>query len=677
MKKIFTLCFLLISAGFTYAQTSISSNIGTNTTWNTAGNPYIITSDIRIDSGVTLTLDPGVEVHIQGSGSLMVLGRLDANGTQSDSILIKGVPGGPGSYAPYINYLGVINMNYTHLDSMKNGIYANNAIINNNKHLARLNIKNSRFTRIPGLGIFAFHNDSSWTYIDSCHFSNCWNAINGQFCTITNSEFISNTNGVLGSDHVIDNSVFRTHTQNAIKLFLPFDVRNCHFEDQYDPALLLLATFGSPGQTSHFENNTLINNDIGLHVYRDTGMISSNNLIIRGNEICSDSINLFYDVFSGSATTIFPILDLKENCWCEWTSPAVWPTFSNPFNKLINIVPIDSTCLPSLVFPGDANHDQVVDNTDLLPIGLNFGQTGPPRSNPSLNWVGQRADDWGTSQANGRDIKHADSDGNGTIDGGDTLAIGLNYGLTHNSWRRPESQGDYLLSFAMPTANILPGDSLSIPVQLGTVDTPALGIYGLAFSINYDPLVLDSTGIKISYANSWLGTKNTDMITFDRDFYSMGQTDIALVRTDQNSQSGHGMIASVIIVISEDIAKKERPIELTFTNVRAIDSLGQAIPLNTANGQAIVAIGTSKAAEAEIEVASYPNPAGDLLYLESRHTEIKHASLHSLEGKQLLEIQGPPGKNAVLNTSQIPSGLYLLHIQTNKGSRTLKIVVQH
>jgi hypothetical protein len=43
------------------------------------------------------------------------------------------------------------------------------------------------------------------------------------------------------------------------------------------------------------------------------------------------------------------------------------------------------------VYPGDADHSQQVDMNDLLPIGIHFGRTGPPRPNASLQWQPQLA----------------------------------------------------------------------------------------------------------------------------------------------------------------------------------------------------------------------------------------------------------------------------------------------
>ncbi len=48
----------------TPAETIINSNITTDTTWTLANSPYHVTNNIEVDAGVTLTIEPGVQVWI-------------------------------------------------------------------------------------------------------------------------------------------------------------------------------------------------------------------------------------------------------------------------------------------------------------------------------------------------------------------------------------------------------------------------------------------------------------------------------------------------------------------------------------------------------------------------------------------------------------------------------------
>ena len=46
------------------AQTNVSGNITTNTTWTVSGSPYVLTGDIRVRGGATLTVESGVQVNL-------------------------------------------------------------------------------------------------------------------------------------------------------------------------------------------------------------------------------------------------------------------------------------------------------------------------------------------------------------------------------------------------------------------------------------------------------------------------------------------------------------------------------------------------------------------------------------------------------------------------------------
>ncbi len=40
------------------ARTDIDSDVTSNTTWDISGSPYVITGNIYVESGVTLTINP-------------------------------------------------------------------------------------------------------------------------------------------------------------------------------------------------------------------------------------------------------------------------------------------------------------------------------------------------------------------------------------------------------------------------------------------------------------------------------------------------------------------------------------------------------------------------------------------------------------------------------------------
>ncbi len=74
-----------------FDQTNPVSGGLTTTTWTSAESPYHVTDTITVLSGNTLTIEPGVDVLFNADVPFVVLGALNAVGTETDSIrFIKG-----------------------------------------------------------------------------------------------------------------------------------------------------------------------------------------------------------------------------------------------------------------------------------------------------------------------------------------------------------------------------------------------------------------------------------------------------------------------------------------------------------------------------------------------------------------------------------------------------------
>ena len=71
---LFALLSLFVLAGPppAAALTPVGGDITTSTTWDIAGSPYQVTSDVIVRNGATLTIAPGVSVRLQGNRSIYV-----------------------------------------------------------------------------------------------------------------------------------------------------------------------------------------------------------------------------------------------------------------------------------------------------------------------------------------------------------------------------------------------------------------------------------------------------------------------------------------------------------------------------------------------------------------------------------------------------------------------------
>jgi hypothetical protein len=79
------------------------------------------------------------------------------------------------------------------------------------------------------------------------------------------------------------------------------------------------------------------------------------------------------------------------------------------------------------------------------------------------------------------------------------------------------------------------------------------------------------------------------------------------------------------------------------------------------------------------QVSVYPNPAAQILNIkvEEVNRTVTGISLYNVEGKEAMSVTGAKGKELyLLNTSDIPKGLYYLHIKSDKGKIVEKVLVR-
>jgi len=85
---------LLLSTKLSYSLVEVSGQIPFSTVWQKLLSPYLLTGDIQVPAGVTLTIEPGVEVRYSGAYEMLVQGTLVAKGTVQDSVVFtNGVAG--------------------------------------------------------------------------------------------------------------------------------------------------------------------------------------------------------------------------------------------------------------------------------------------------------------------------------------------------------------------------------------------------------------------------------------------------------------------------------------------------------------------------------------------------------------------------------------------------------
>ena len=85
---ILSIILSLFLTGLSHADTKVSGNITTDTTWTLANSPFIVTGTVQVLAGATLTIEPGVTVKFDKDTLLRVGGELVAEGTENQMITL-------------------------------------------------------------------------------------------------------------------------------------------------------------------------------------------------------------------------------------------------------------------------------------------------------------------------------------------------------------------------------------------------------------------------------------------------------------------------------------------------------------------------------------------------------------------------------------------------------------
>ncbi len=310
-----------------------------------------------------------------------------------------------------------------------------------------------------------------------------------------------------------------------------------------------------------------------------------------------------------------------------------------------------------IVWPGDTDNSGVVNQADVLPLGLHWGTLGPVRDNASTAWVGQPATPWSPEAAT-----YADANGNGVISQADVLPIGLNWGESHTttplvsasrklgSQKLAGTNAPVLWMNLVGDAN--PGEEFTIEVTADDVSD----LFGISFELAFSPATL------VEVQEVTQGDLLGDDIIFVENV-AEGLVSVGLSRKAGQGGVGSSGVVAIIRARMSSAASIEDETLLNLQNVLANDPDGVSIEFDVLNGKVVTSVGTDFGALPS-DFALYPNvpnpfnPSTRIGYDLPEQTEVK-IDVFDLLGRHvqsLVDDTRPAGQHVAVWNGQTKSG---------------------
>lgn len=334
------------------------------------------------------------------------------------------------------------------------------------------------------------------------------------------------------------------------------------------------------------------------------------------------------------------------------------------------------------VCPGDANNDGLVNNLDVLAIGMAYNVEGPPRDPPyqGAQWAAKPFHPWNIFlPATKVDLAFADSDGNGLIDQPDVEAIQLHYDSAHHLTYPPSApysppnanlpaQASLELHFQQNAAH--PGDTVWLDVVFLPPPNipPGLMPLGVAFALEFDEtLVQDSlTSILFPPDDALLVAGAAARFALAR-AVPPGRVELGVAGKGSPALDKPRLLCTVGLVLANAFPPGHvASLQVAPSSMLVINPLGQSM-LVTANTAEIKLTTAARQAAAPLPLRTYPSPARRSLRIESPEAPLIRLAVFDRLGRRML-LQTLPALNAFdLPLAEWPAGPYWIEVSSSDG----------
>lgn len=351
----------------------------------------------------------------------------------------------------------------------------------------------------------------------------------------------------------------------------------------------------------------------------------------------------------------------------------------------------DCNCIDDCVFEGDLNGDGRVSAEDLLVLGRYMGAEGTARdSSGETIWVGTSSDAWGITNNKGKDLKHADANGDGRLTAADAQAIYDNFGKVSGLVPR-ENLGIKDIPFeliAVPET-VDSGEVQDIFIVLGSEAKPANGIHGISFGLNLG--AIDSSSLQVEFFDNTWFTDNAPTMSMYKQI-SRGEVRIGLTRAEGagiigdevdgvkiGGTSGYGVIGKISIIGDEVDGVRDNSEFLkkiiNTNNIKIESSDGSINHLDNYSLEVTQRKNKISLNQENDKYYVYPNPANNSITILGDN--IIKIEIYNSNSELVKLIKTENNRQINFNINDILSGAYILKICSNTKTEYRKLIILH
>ncbi|MCX6351847.1 MAG: T9SS type A sorting domain-containing protein [Bacteroidetes bacterium] len=337
---------------------------------------------------------------------------------------------------------------------------------------------------------------------------------------------------------------------------------------------------------------------------------------------------------------------------------------------------IDDDC----VNPGDVNGDGYIDMEDKLYIDFarhteSFNRITTNRKPGRYSCI-----PWLDTLPNGRNMKHADCDGNGKVYlhevepdyPEDDDAVYYNYDSIPRPFKiNSDKITDPPLYYKLDKKFYKGGDTVYAKFRIGTYKNPIIEFMGISFTIIIPDSVIDTSRIKVDYDSSYF-IDDGDKLFSSRIIKGYNRIDVLCGNNVKGNLTGDFTLIALKLPVKKAV-KDSVTVKIQIGNNNQMDNKGNHVPVYVLGDYKNLGIETNGNLFSLIEI--YPNPSSGKTYINSSEDNITSITLKSIEGKTVMNIENINQTKTVINTEQLPIGVYLLSVKTAKGTAQRKLIL--